>query len=57
MDMRFRFTWKWNSRLRLGDLSQALTGEHVTVTRQTEDSPSNVNAAGQANILVSSDAR
>src|ERR1700746_299740 len=37
----------------LGDLSQALAGEHVTVTRQTEDSPSNVNAAGQGDILVS----
>ena len=36
----------------LGDLSQALAGEHVTVTRQTEDSPSNVNAAGQGDILV-----
>jgi aspartate-semialdehyde dehydrogenase len=37
----------------LGDLSQALAGEHVTVTRQAEDSPSNVNAAGQGDILVS----
>jgi len=37
----------------LGDLSQALSGEHVTVTRQAEDSPSNVNAAGQGDILVS----
>jgi aspartate-semialdehyde dehydrogenase len=37
----------------LGDLSQALAGEHVTVARQAEDSPSNVNAAGQEDILVS----
>jgi aspartate-semialdehyde dehydrogenase len=37
----------------LGDLSQALAGEHVTVGRQLEDSPSNVNAAGQGDILVS----
>jgi len=37
----------------LGDLSQALSGEHVTVSRQTDDSPSNVNAAGQGDILVS----
>lgn len=37
----------------LGDLSQALAGEHVTVARQLEDSPSNVNAAGQGDILVS----
>jgi aspartate-semialdehyde dehydrogenase len=37
----------------LGDLSQALAGEHVTVARQLDDSPSNVNAAGQGDILVS----
>jgi len=37
----------------VGDLSQALAGEHVTVARQTEDSPSNVNAAGQGDVLVS----
>jgi aspartate-semialdehyde dehydrogenase len=37
----------------LGDLSHALAGEHVTVTRQADDSPSNVNAAGQGDILVS----
>jgi aspartate-semialdehyde dehydrogenase len=37
----------------LGDLSQALAGEHVNVTRLAEDSPSNVNAAGQGDILVS----
>ena len=44
---------KWRSRSRLGDLSQALAGEHVTVSRQAEDSPSNVNAAGQGDVLVS----
>jgi aspartate-semialdehyde dehydrogenase len=32
---------------------EALSGEHVTVTRGAEDSPSNVNAAGQADILIS----
>jgi aspartate-semialdehyde dehydrogenase len=32
---------------------QALSGEHVSVTKGAEDSPSNVNAAGQADILVS----
>ena len=37
----------------LGDVAQALAGEHVTVTRSAEDSPSNVNAAGQGEILVS----
>ena len=34
-------------------LSKALAGEHVNVTRLAEDSPSNVNAAGQADVLVS----
>jgi len=36
----------------LADLAQALAGEHVTIS-QAEDSPSNVNAAGQGDILVS----
>ena len=34
-------------------ISKALTGEHVTVSGLAEDSPSNVNAAGQGNVLVS----
>jgi aspartate-semialdehyde dehydrogenase len=34
-------------------LSQALAGEHVTVTHLAEDAPNNVNAAGQADILLS----
>jgi aspartate-semialdehyde dehydrogenase len=33
--------------------SRALVGEHVTVTHLAEDSPSNVNAAGQGDVLVS----
>lgn len=37
----------------LGDLAQALTGEHVSVTRLASDAPSNVNAAGQGEILLS----
>jgi len=37
----------------LAALSQALAGDHVTVTTSEEDSPSNVNAAGQGDILVS----
>lgn len=37
----------------VGDLSQALTGEHISVTRLVSDSPSNVNAAGQGEVLVS----
>lgn len=34
-------------------ISKALAGEHVTVTGLAEESPSNVNAAGQADVLVS----
>jgi aspartate-semialdehyde dehydrogenase len=34
-------------------MTRGLTGEHVNVTHQAEDSPSNVNAAGQGDILVS----
>jgi aspartate-semialdehyde dehydrogenase len=37
----------------LDALGQALAGEHVTVTHLAEDSPSNVTAAGQSDILVS----
>jgi aspartate-semialdehyde dehydrogenase len=39
--------------LAVGDLSQALTGDHVTVARSSEESPSNVSAAGQGEILLS----
>jgi aspartate-semialdehyde dehydrogenase len=34
-------------------ITKALAGEHVTVTGLAEESPSNVNAAGQGDILVS----
>lgn len=37
----------------VGDLAQAMTGEHMTITRLASDSPSNVNAAGQSEILLS----
>jgi aspartate-semialdehyde dehydrogenase len=37
----------------LGDMVQALAGDHVTITRKAEDSPSNINAAGQEEILLS----
>ncbi len=40
-------------RVALGDFTQALVGEHVTLARVAEDSPSNVNAAGQDDVLVS----
>lgn len=34
-------------------VTKALAGEHVTITGLAEESPSNVNAAGQADVLVS----
>jgi aspartate-semialdehyde dehydrogenase len=37
----------------VSSVSQALAGEHVNITHLAEDAPSNVNAAGQADILVS----
>lgn len=35
------------------DFSQMLAGDHVVVTHGAEDAPTNVNAAGQGDILVS----
>jgi aspartate-semialdehyde dehydrogenase len=37
----------------IADLSQALAGEHVIVSGSPEDTPTNVSAAGQGDILVS----
>jgi aspartate-semialdehyde dehydrogenase len=37
----------------IGNLSQALAGEHVSLSRLADEAPSNVNAAGQGDILVS----
>jgi aspartate-semialdehyde dehydrogenase len=36
----------------VGDMAQALTGEHVTVTRVAEEAPNNVAVAGQSDILL-----
>ncbi len=36
----------------LGDFANALTGDHVNITRAAEDSPSNVSAAGQEQIQI-----
>jgi aspartate-semialdehyde dehydrogenase len=38
--------------LALGDLAQALNGDHVEITRSAEDTPTNARAAGQEEILV-----
>jgi aspartate-semialdehyde dehydrogenase len=35
------------------EFAKALSGEHVTLAQSPEDSPSNVNAAGQEGILLS----
>ena len=49
----FSLYFEMEESVALGDLSQALAGEHVVVTRLADDSPSNVNAAGQGEILLS----
>jgi aspartate-semialdehyde dehydrogenase len=36
----------------IGDFSQAIAGEHVELTRGAEESPSNVAAAGQEDVLT-----
>ena len=36
----------------IAQISGALTGEHISLTPSSEDAPSNVNAAGQGDILV-----
>jgi aspartate-semialdehyde dehydrogenase len=35
-----------------GDLTQALTGEHILIARSPEEAPSNVNVAGKDDILI-----
>jgi aspartate-semialdehyde dehydrogenase len=40
-------------RVEIDVVSKALAGEHVTITGLAEESPSNVNAAGQGDVLVS----
>jgi aspartate-semialdehyde dehydrogenase len=37
----------------IADLSNALAGEHLAISGSPEDTPTNVNAAGQGDILVS----
>jgi aspartate-semialdehyde dehydrogenase len=41
------------SPVEIDGISKALSGEHVTITGLAEESPSNVNAAGQGDVLVS----
>ena len=42
-----------DSQVDLSEMAELLAGEHVNVTHLAEDAPSNVNAAGQADILLS----
>ena len=44
---------EYEKRVSLGDLTQALSGEHVVISRVTDEAPSNVSAAGQDDILLS----
>src|SRR5262249_502758 len=37
----------------LGRIESALAGEHISLVRKSDEAPSNVNAAGQGDILVS----
>jgi aspartate-semialdehyde dehydrogenase len=49
----FSIYLEMENTIAIGDLAQAMAGEHVTITRLAEDAPSNVNAAGQGEILLS----
>ena len=51
--MLLRCRWRLKDAVDVAGMSRALAGEHVTVTGLAEDAPSNVNAAGQGDILVS----
>lgn len=42
-----------NEAVSLGDAAQAIGGEHVEITRNEDQSPNAVDAAGQDNIMVS----
>jgi len=42
-----------NSPADIAELSRSLAGDHVSVIPDSEEAPNNVNAAGQADILVS----
>jgi len=41
------------TRVEIESISKALMGEHVSICGLAEESPSNVNAAGQGDVLVS----
>lgn len=49
----FSLYLEFEQAIAAGDLTRALEGDHVNVTRLAEDSPSNVSATGQDEVLVS----
>jgi aspartate-semialdehyde dehydrogenase len=49
----FTFHIEMEGPVEIESISKALAGEHVSITSFAEESPSNVNAAGQADVLVS----
>jgi aspartate-semialdehyde dehydrogenase len=49
----FGVYFEFDRAVAVDGLAEALAGDHITVTKSAEDSPSNVNAAGQGDILVS----
>ena len=49
----FSLNVQWKNPVESGEISRALAGEHVSIIQAPEEAPSNVNAAGQGDILVS----
>ncbi len=47
-----RLPWNWNGRWRLWLLKKRLTGEHIELVLEDTDSPSNLAATGQNEVLV-----
>ncbi|HSB76617.1 MAG TPA: Asd/ArgC dimerization domain-containing protein, partial [Terriglobales bacterium] len=48
----FSIYFEMEESVAVGDMAQALAGEHVLVSRVGEESPSTVSAAGQGDILL-----
>ena len=49
---RFRLPSIWSGRWRFPTLEEALSGEHVDLVLEDTDSPSNLAATGQNDVLV-----
>ena len=48
----FSIYFEMEKPVAIADISQALAGEHVVISGSPEDTPTNVNAAGQGDLLV-----